>query len=660
MTRRSLAPFSIIFCACFLLATNTARAELDPETKTPYKLQIVLHFAPTKNMTEVFRTKVERDLRDSLQAALGDVADVKIVDKHPLLKDVLERGLQYSLDSWKSLDGTKTHFVLIDFVDGQYGISTRQYDGTTGLASPVVRQTQTGDRLLVAREAALLISRDFGLVGTIVGNVNSPNTVQVAIKGGALNAPLEQWIHKGDLFAVAEIVGQGRAVQRAYRREWTLLQVVELPKDGVCLCKPLSRYAWPPPTTAGSQGLRCLKLGTTESVLKMRLIGDDKQSLPLPGLQVWFGAQSFDSDSAKEKISTDQNGAVQSREVYKNLAYVLVDDGSGERKKIPVEILDDRTVVCVIKIQAGGERVGQFGIRRGSLLRRLDEDRNSVEVLWNELQKENSLSPQKWLDRANEGLKILQTELIALRTEFDQLQKEHTALSKDPRIAKADILDLATPDQMLKGLEARRDKLADSIDRMDKRVKGGEFQKLAEQQKKWVDDVRKAESLEEQANYPEALATYERILAEGFTDPDGGLKKRVDELKALWEPKNQQHQQARTFIYEEWPQCTTAKKMQEKLPEAKVAFKVCKDADDYLTSRKLFFVNQDLSGQIRKESDEIKDNLDKEDVRSLLETLKTLTPELEKFTLEVNDFLKAKAKAAGKKVGRPSQGARST
>ena len=649
MTIRTIASYTLFFCAFFLLGASTVRADLDPETKNPYKLRIVLHFAPHKNMTEVFRTKVERDLRDSLQAALGDIARVEIVDKHPLLKDVLERKLQYSLDSWKDFDGTKTHFVLIDFVDGQYGISTRQYDGTTGLASPVVRQTQTGDRLLVAREAALLISRDFGLVGTIVGDASSTKTVQVAIKGGALNAPLEQWVHKGDLFAVAEIVGQGKAVQRSYRIPWTLLQVVELPKDGICVCKPLSRYSWPPPTTAGSQGLRCLKLGTTESVVKMRLIGDDKQSLPLPGLGIWFCAQGFDSDAAKEKISTDQNGAVQSREVYKNLAYVLVDDGSGERKTIPVEILDDRTVVCVIKKQPGGERLGQFGARRGSLLRRLDDDRNSVEILWNELQKENSLAPQKWLNRANEGFKIMQTELNALTTEFEQLKKEHDALNKDPRIAKTDLFDLTTAEEMLKGLDARRNKLAESIEKMDARVKSHEFEKLAEQQKKWEGDVQRAESMEVQANYAEALATYERILAEGFTDPNGGIKKRLEELKALWEPKNQQHQQARTFIYEEWPQCTTARKMQEKMPEAKAAFEICKKADDYLTSRKLFFVNQDLSGQLRKESDELKGNEIKEDARTSLEILRTLAPELEKFTLEVNEYLKVKAKAAGKK-----------
>ena len=55
---------------------------------------------------------------------------------------MLDRGLQHALDSWKYLSNTKIHFVLIDFVQGQYEISAREYDGTTGLASPVVRQVR--------------------------------------------------------------------------------------------------------------------------------------------------------------------------------------------------------------------------------------------------------------------------------------------------------------------------------------------------------------------------------------------------------------------------------------------------------------------------------------------------------------------------------------
>ena len=51
--------------------------------------------------------------------------------------------------------------------------------------------------------------------------------------------------------------------------------------------------------------------------------------------------------------------------------------------------------------------------------------------------------------------------------------------------------------------------------------------------------------METQANYADALATYERILAEGYKDPEGGLRKRLAELKNLWEPRTEQQSQAR-------------------------------------------------------------------------------------------------------------------
>ena len=469
--------------------------------------------------------------------------------------------------------------------------------------------------------------------------------VTVAIKGGALDAPLERWIQKDDVFAVAEIVGQGTTTQRSTRRPWTLLQVVELPKNGICVCRPLSRYVWPPPMTAGSQGLRCLKLGTTQGQLKMRLIGDDKQSTPLSGLQVSVSEKGF--EPPYEQKSSGQDGGVQMQQNYKNIAFVLISDASGELARIPVEIVDDRTIVCTLKVQHDGERLGQFGIRRGSLLRRLDEDRILVDRLWNELQKENSLKPQEWVKQANEGRAILQSEVVALETEYELLKKERAEMEKDPKIAKADVFDLVAAEQILQGLHDRREKLDESIKEMNRQIKSGKF----EQQDKWKADILRAESMESQADYPQAIAVYERIQDEhlkldGKEDP--GLKKRLDDLRHLWEPKSPQQRQAREFIYEEWPKCTTARKMQEKMEEAKHAFQVCKAEDDHLTTRKLFFVNQDHAGQLRKELDEHR-NADKEDDRAALELLKTLAPELEAFTKEVVEFLpKVKAGTGAK------------
>ena len=60
-----------------------------------------------------------------------------------------------------------TNASQIDFTGTVYTIQTRQYDGTTGRLSPVVRSDRTHDPAYVARTTALLLERDLGLLGTI-------------------------------------------------------------------------------------------------------------------------------------------------------------------------------------------------------------------------------------------------------------------------------------------------------------------------------------------------------------------------------------------------------------------------------------------------------------------------------------------------------------
>src|SRR5205823_2626078 len=106
---------------CSLCLCGESRAALDPETKKPYQLTVVLHIADNPLLTDLFRDRVERELRDGLQAALGDLADVKVVREHPRLAEVLEKGLR-SLDGWNERSAVKTHVVLIDFSGVNYEI----------------------------------------------------------------------------------------------------------------------------------------------------------------------------------------------------------------------------------------------------------------------------------------------------------------------------------------------------------------------------------------------------------------------------------------------------------------------------------------------------------------------------------------------------------
>ena len=72
--------------------------------KTPYQLKVVLHFADNRLLTPVFRDRVERELRDGLQASFGDLVNVEVTREHPRLNEVLQNGLK-SLDGWQRAFG---------------------------------------------------------------------------------------------------------------------------------------------------------------------------------------------------------------------------------------------------------------------------------------------------------------------------------------------------------------------------------------------------------------------------------------------------------------------------------------------------------------------------------------------------------------------------
>src|SRR5438128_1552164 len=110
-------PACIVVLLAGFLATPCSAQALDAQLNQPYRLQVVLSVAPHRLLTDIFKDQVERELRDSLQAACGELAAVEVVRQHPRLKEVQEKGLQQALDGWKDLSDVKTHFVLVDYVN---------------------------------------------------------------------------------------------------------------------------------------------------------------------------------------------------------------------------------------------------------------------------------------------------------------------------------------------------------------------------------------------------------------------------------------------------------------------------------------------------------------------------------------------------------------
>src|SRR5436190_17880203 len=186
----------------FLLIPLPARAA---EAEPPYGLVVVLDVARHRLLTDVFKEQVRRELQDGLRTAFGALANVEVRTDDPQLEEVRKDGLGI-MEKWKPGEDSrqKKHFVLIDYAAGQYELQTRQFDGFTGTASPVIRRDSTADRPFVARLITLMIDRDFGLIGTFRPGI-SPRSFPLSLRGAETGVPMERWVQKGDLFAVVPL-----------------------------------------------------------------------------------------------------------------------------------------------------------------------------------------------------------------------------------------------------------------------------------------------------------------------------------------------------------------------------------------------------------------------------------------------------------------------
>src|SRR5579859_6794363 len=117
----------LAFAIVVAFVPAVAYARLDPESNKPYDLRIILQIAPTRVLTPAFRERLQRGLHDNLQAALGRLGNVRVIDAatlaanaaapdrlHKLYQQVQVQGLNEGLDNWKEISETKTHFVFVD------------------------------------------------------------------------------------------------------------------------------------------------------------------------------------------------------------------------------------------------------------------------------------------------------------------------------------------------------------------------------------------------------------------------------------------------------------------------------------------------------------------------------------------------------------------
>ncbi len=341
-------------------ATGTAA---DAETTKPYDYRIILRIAPHRLLTTAFRRQLRDHLQDGVQAALGPLAQVSVVDAGSSPQDGwIDLA---TLDGRSETGPAKRHFVDVSFADGRYVVRARQFDGSTGLASPVVRDARTPDRAFVGRLIEGFVDQDFGPVGVVVDYDKSAERATLELRRGrAAPAEVARMVPTGSVFALARIEGsppRGRPVEAAY-----LVTLAE-PADGRCECRVVSRYAgqladWSAVTH------RALKLGTGQGPVRLRLL--DKDGLPPAGLQIQISADGFRTDMVLDQGAA-RDGVFESGHTYDRMAYVLVTSGSLRVAQVPVPVIDDRVTTCRVTAAAGGEARQQLELDVGNVCQRL-------------------------------------------------------------------------------------------------------------------------------------------------------------------------------------------------------------------------------------------------------------------------------------------------
>ncbi|MBI3407545.1 MAG: hypothetical protein HY040_04220 [Planctomycetes bacterium] len=595
---RRLLPAGLLLA---LALSSPVLASLDPELDKPYRLQVVLHIAQNRFLTEIFQDQVQRELRDQLQLSLGRLASVEVVRDHPQLPNIESSGLESALDDSHKfkLGDVKTHFVLLDYAAGVYTLQSRQHDGLTGLASPVVRKVETSDRTIVARLAAQLVEQDFGLVGTVIEA--GKDEVRLGLRGGKLAPKLDAWIKPGEVFAISRIVGDGNKV-RAQRVEWALLEVLETPADGVCRCRLWHRFQEVDlKDTPGVLGYRALKLTTQPARLRLRLLDDRPPFEPLAGVVV----HAFrPGDKKPSELSSNRDGLAVSREPFNNFVHVKILSGDSVRAKFPVPLVDDRPVVCKLNRQAEADAQAPVDFRRDQWVTRIYDNLRLADERVKDLNQRLGKSLEDALGAAKNGVTKMAAELENVTRERDDILRQ----AADRKIPN-ERLDLSEGIQRLADLKEKHKELEQYAARLEKAFQESKSEKTLGLAKL----LERARLSEGEADYDGAIALYEKVLAAA---PDQTkVREQLEKLRKAWAPKSETHAQARTFLCQDWPKLDV-RDLKEKLEKAQNALKICREAGDGMTPKKMVQANVAHVANLKKHLDELLRRRDSEDNRS--------------------------------------------
>jgi tetratricopeptide (TPR) repeat protein len=590
MRRLMLVGAGILGIVCTLAAQpKPPSPQLNKEwLESPYQLTVQLHVQEHPLMTPAFVKGLERELGDTLQGDLNKICNVVVTtQKSQTMEDIVSKGWSV-LDALNRIDDKKTHYVRVLYHEGgEYEIQSRQVDGYTGTVTPL-RKARTTDRLWVSRQAALMVTQDFGMAGLVNVADSVDKVVRVRLKGANLAQPDSIRLQAGEVMGLIKVMKQGDKVSAA-PVEGALLYVTSVQGGDNVATQLFSRF--PVDIKKKERGkdpeYRVVKLGTRWAPLQLRVV-DRETRLPISGVGVSI-CPGGDFEKGGTPIgATDAQGRVRSKEIYRNLAFVRLTQPGRNPVNLPLPLLDDQFADCMLAGNALAQRNQEFlFVLRGWQRRRTE----AFTTLNGGTQELNKLlrkdKEREALDEAKKLLAQVDEDITALRNELDSITNKQAAEVGEQAVAAA------------KGESIYIDQLNAGKEKLVELIQDLETPSPASRK------IREAREFEEKGDAAQAIEAYDAALK---LDPSRKkIETYVAGLKKVWNIKAPDLDKARKFIFEAWP-ALDPNELDEHEKELDDAVKALEKHSDNLSALKLFKVNLEHREKLSTARSSLNDN----------------------------------------------------
>ena len=465
---RSAAALRALF-AVVALGAISGVAQAESETLwelMPYRVQVLLALTP--------EAETCGDLLDELPVALTDRAYSVVGARWTFTSAgaplALRQAMLYSFDSMQAEQALsaelpdacdKALLVRISFVDGVYGIDTRDFDVRTQLFSPpvkasVVHRAQLADAVFQTLVAAFApLARVEGVDGDKI--TLRVRAAAVPAREPSIALPTEKTIFR----PVIRTNDRTGKVKRLQPVEWTYL-VGESLTDSQLSCRLVTAFR--SPLSARRRGRTeqlALALHPADRETTLELRTADKQARPLSGYMVY--AHPFGSKETHLLGATDARGALTIEPEEGAVRVLLIKSGGFVMARLP--ILPGLDPVAVASVPDDQLRLQVEGLITGF-------QEELVDLIARRQVLMTRIRTRLKAGKKDEAKQLL-GELRRLRTQQDcsreLLVERQRRSARDPRTQRQiDKLFDDTQTVINRFLDSR------ALDRLDREVNGGE------------------------------------------------------------------------------------------------------------------------------------------------------------------------------------------